>query len=267
MRVFTIILFVLIISGCEYKSPAVVDYNPKEELSKQLGGAVLWYQNSAEAYLLYHQAYDKAHILLKNKLDKYKGDKKPAIVLDIDETMLDNSPYEGMLIKEGLTFNSETWKEWVELRKAAILPGVEKFVKTADSLDVEVFYISNRSVDMLKATIDNMNQYNLPNADSAHIFLKSETSDKTKRRSKITEDHEVLVFVGDNLTDYSQLFADRDFEMGKNVVNENLEELLNNFIMLPNPMYGEWESALYDNDYSKSDSVKIQMREGLIKDY
>jgi len=256
----------IILSGCQ-KQDCTDTKTSKEQLSQQLEGAVLWYQQAAEMRLSYYQAYAYAKVILDKNLASLNADQKPAVVLDIDETVLDNSPYEGYLIENGETYGSKTWKEWTSMAKAEVLPGVKDFISYAQSKGVEVYYISNRTVDMLNSTIDNLKTEGLPNADSTHVLLKEETSDKTIRRNKVRETHQIIVFVGDNLTDYHELYADRDAGMGKDLVDQNLAELLNNFVMLPNPMYGEWEAAIYKNDFNQADSTKLKLRRQSLKSY
>lgn len=260
----TILIFTI---ACEPKSPAVVEYEPGKDLSEELGGAVLWYQNSAEMRLSYYQAYNYGKHLLKAKLDTLKTKKPKAVVLDLDESVLDNSPYEGMLIQKGLTYSYATWAEWTSKASAELLPGSQDFLNFADSTGVEIFYISNRTVSELGPTLENLNRYNLPNADSTHVLLKEDSSDKTPRRNLVKENYEIILFLGDNLTDYSQIFADRDEKMAKDLVDQNKQELLNNFVMFPNPMYGEWESAIYKNDWSIADSTKLRLRRESITGY
>ncbi|QSE97385.1 5'-nucleotidase, lipoprotein e(P4) family [Fulvivirga lutea] len=232
----------------------------KAQMSDQLTMSVLWYQQSAEMRQAYYQAYNYAKMLVDNKLETIKTKRPTAVILDIDETVLDNSPYEVLLIDSGWTYNNKTWKQWTDQARAEALPGALDFVKYAKDKGVEVFYISNRNVDELEATVENLKAIGFPNAEEKFIQLKEETSDKTERRKNVTDRYEVLVYVGDNLTDYSEAFGDREADMGKKLVDEKRHELLNNFVMLPNPMYGEWEKAIYDNDYSKSDSMKLELR-------
>jgi len=267
LSVLIISLFAIACTPKSNEQPMADSITPAEELSNQLGTATLWFQSAAEMRLSYYQAYNYATMLLDHKLETVKDKRKPAVVLDIDETVLDNSPYQGKLLLDGENYASSSWMEWTALAKAQALPGVKKFVDYAMERGVEVFYISNRKVNRLGATIENLRKEGLPNADSSHVYLKKETSDKTARRAKVSEGYNILVFVGDNLTDYSELYADRGADMGKGLVDENLDELLGSFVMLPNPMYGEWEKAIYNNDYRRTDSIKLEMRKGAIKSY
>lgn len=243
--------------------------NPAENaealLSEQLGNATIWFQKSAEMEAAYLQAYGFGKMLLAQKMDTFKiGTKKPAVVLDLDETVLDNSPYEARLFLNGETYASESWNEWCQEANAKALPGAIDFLNYAKELGVEVFYISNRKSLVFESTLENLKALNLPNADSKHLMLRTAESDKTTRRNKVEENHQVLLYVGDNLTDYSDDYAKRGTDLGKDLVHRNKKELLYNFIMLPNPMYGEWESAIYNNDFGISDAEKIRLRKAAL---
>ncbi|WP_105002612.1 HAD family acid phosphatase [Tenacibaculum sp. SG-28] len=95
---------------------------------------------------------------------------KYAVITDIDETVLDNSPYSAMQIKKDVDFNSKDWITWGKLEKAKALPGAVEFFTLADSLGFSVFYISNRSNEQLQETINNLKKWQLPNCDAKHVF-------------------------------------------------------------------------------------------------
>ncbi|MBK6266850.1 5'-nucleotidase, lipoprotein e(P4) family [Marivirga sp. S37H4] len=253
-------LLTIVFFSCQ--TAKVVPYKEAEnELSTQLGNATLWFQKSAEMDATFLQAYGYGKMLLSLKMDTFKIEgKKPAVILDLDETVLDNSPYEARLFLEGETYASDSWNEWCEEANAKALPGAVDFLNYAKELGVEIFYISNRKAVVFESTLENLKGLNLPNADAQHLLLRTAGSDKTERRNLVKEEHIVLLYVGDNLTDYSEEYAGRSEDLGKDLVHNNKEELLYNFIMLPNPMYGEWESAIYNNDFGKSDEEKLRMR-------
>lgn len=69
--------------------------------------AVSWYQNSAEAKALYLQGYNTAKYQLDEHIKKDKGKKKLAIALDLDETVLDNSPYQGYASMHDTSFQKD----------------------------------------------------------------------------------------------------------------------------------------------------------------
>jgi 5'-nucleotidase (lipoprotein e(P4) family) len=262
---YLLILSVIFSSCSAVSTTQSVESNNQTELSKQLVGGVLWYQKSAEMRLAYYQAYHYAKVLLDGKLETSKNIKPPAVVLDIDETVLDNSPYEVYLIDNGETYRSETWFKWTDQARAEALPGALDFVNYAKSRGVEVFYISNRLTRELEVTIENLKKEKFPNAEEKFIMLKETTSDKTERRAIVSNDYNVIVYIGDNLTDYLEDYGDRGDDMGLPLVDKNKDRLLSEFVMLPNPMYGEWEKAIYDNNYRLTDEEKLKKREEALK--
>ncbi len=255
LNILTVLFF-----SCQ--TAKVVPYTDAEEkLSTQLGTATLWFQKSAEMEAAYLQSYHFGKILLAQKLNKVdQSEKKLAVILDLDETVMDNSVYEARLFLTGETYDPATWTNWCKEAKATALPGALDFLKFANDKGVAIFYISNRKSDVFESTLKNLQALGAPQATADHLLLRTASSDKTERRNIVKENHEVLLYVGDNLTDYSEEYANRGSDLGKSLVTKNKEELLNNFLMLPNPMYGEWESAIYNNDFSKSDEEKLRER-------
>jgi len=170
--------------------------------------------------------------------------KPAAVVLDIDETLLDNSPFQGWQIQENRAFNNEDWIRCVELAQADPLPGAVEFTRFADSLGVEVFYVSNRTVQEMGPTIRNMSALGFVNADSTHLLLKDNTSSKVARRAMIEKDYEIILLVGDNLADHSELYEKRGPDHGFSAVDADRRLFGTRYIVLPNPMYGSWLSEL-----------------------
>ncbi|QCK16672.1 5'-nucleotidase, lipoprotein e(P4) family [Mangrovivirga cuniculi] len=231
----------------------------KSNFSDQNINATLWYQKSGENYLLYHQLYDFAKYRLIENLSKSSSEMPKAVVLDLDETVLDNSPYNAYLITSGTTYSTETWNQWARAGKAEALPGALDFTNFAMSLGIEVFYISNRSNISLDGTVENLKILGFPNADKEHVFLKTETSDKTIRRNKVRENYEIILFLGDNLRDYKEVFIKPAKDV-KEVVDDYKKELLNFFIVFPNPMYGEWEADAIDHKYDLNEKKKTTLK-------
>ena len=245
------------------------------ELSKSehLVMSVVWYQKSAEMRAIYYQTFNFGKKLLLEKINngiknnEKNNSKKYAVIVDVDETMLDNSVFEAKLIKDGKFFNKELWNEWIELSQAKALPGAVEFAKYAESLGVEVFYVSNRTEAMVEATVENMKAVGFPYSDADHCLFKGETSDKTERRSKIAENYEIVLFIGDNLRDFDELFKQREGDLGFSVVDDNKDLFGDKFLMLPNPMYGEWEKAVYGGSYPESEAEKTKLRKDILEGY
>lgn len=213
--------------------------------NEHLTMATLWFQKSAEMKALYYQAYNLAQLRLDQKLENADPEKQYAVVCDIDETLLDNSPVEAKIILENYSFSDSLWQAWTRLEKAEALPGALEFTQYAASKNVKVFYVSNRSTEELEWTMNNMAALGFPNIEKEFFLLKTTTSDKKERREKVRENHEILLFCGDNLGDFTSIFDDRADNYSLDEVDNFKKEFGDRFIVLPNPMYGTWEKAIY----------------------
>ncbi len=260
------LIVIFLFNACKYNAADnqkdVTDTATFSE-AEQLVMTVVWFQKSAEMQACYWQAYNLAKLALDKNLADYKGDKKKAVIVDVDETILDNSPYQAKLIEMQQTYALDTWKQWTNLAKAKALPGAVEFLNYAKSKNVEVFYISNRDADEVNKTMENLINEGLPFADEQHLlFREQKNSDKTIRRSKVDEQYEILLLVGDNLRDFDEIFADRQQNLGIDIVTENKDKFGTKYIMLPNPMYGEWEKAIYGGKYpdTKEDIIKLRKK-------
>jgi 5'-nucleotidase (lipoprotein e(P4) family) len=207
--------------------------------------ATAFFNAAIENKLVFEQTYAFAEWrLLENLKHLDRSGHPPAVILDIDETVLDNSPYELENIRLGRTYTPETWKAWTAKAIAQPLPGALKFCKFADSLGVQVFYISNREVDEQEATEANLIAAGFPQIVAGHVLLKSDTSDKTSRRSSVKDSHSVILLLGDNLRDFDEVFVRQPGAHGNHLLAQYRDTLYSHFIMFPNPMYGEWEKAM-----------------------
>ena len=110
-----------------------------------------------------------------------------------------------------------------------------------------MFYISNRSESLFKATVDNLDSQGFPFADSTHVLLKKDTSSKDSRRAQVMEAYHILLFVGDNLGDFDGIFDNRSDDYGKPQVRAHEDQFGGRFIVLPNPVYGSWQRALTED--------------------
>ncbi len=256
---FLILGIVILFSSCKE--------NTYDESKSQdhLIMATLWYQKSAEMKALYYQCFNWAKVQVNSEFTK-DNSRNMAVVVDIDETMLDNSPFEANCIQTGVGYTKESWSEWTHMINAKALPGAVEFSKYAQSLGVEVFYISNRSVDDFDVTLKNLQNENFAYADSSHLLLKTNTSSKKARRDFVKENYEIILLIGDNMGDFDEIFEDRSDNFGFNTVEEYKESFGTKFIVLPNPMYGGWESEVFDNNRDLSNEEKYHKRkENLIK--
>jgi 5'-nucleotidase (lipoprotein e(P4) family) len=228
--------------------------------------AVLWFQTAAEARALQHQAYNIARMMLERDLAQTTTEKKRAVIVDVDETILNNSRYEGRAIRINQGYPYE-WDRWVDLAQAEPIPGSLDFLNYAVAKNVDVFYVTNRKERDRKGTLENLRRFGFPQADDEHLLTRGEESSKEARRRRITQTHHVVLLLGDNLADFSHVFEKQTVQQRNDEVDRLKAEFGTRFIILPNPIYGDWEDALYDYQTRMSDSVKNVRRKQALKGF
>ncbi|MEO8072746.1 MAG: 5'-nucleotidase, lipoprotein e(P4) family [Acidobacteriota bacterium] len=217
-------------------------------------GAVLYMQKAAEYRALTYQAFNVAKMQLDADFDKKNLKKLPktgrkmprAVVVDIDETVLDNSPAQASNIKNRLPFDLKNWYAWGEQRKAKAIPGAVDFLNYASKKGARVFYVSNRDEVQKTATIDNLTAVGFPDANVETVQLRQKESTKEPRRMAIAEKYRIVLLIGDNLDDLSNIYEKKSVDARFAEVDKTREMFGHKFIVLPNAMYGTWESAIYD---------------------
>jgi 5'-nucleotidase (lipoprotein e(P4) family) len=229
--------------------------NPNLKFQEQNTMSVLWFQKAGETNALYYQGYNVGKMRLDEILRKKP--KKPAIVLDIDETIVDNSPLFAANLYKGKKY---TWEEWINQAKAKALPGAVDFLKYADRKGVDLFYISNRKAAQKEATIKNLKQIGAPHADKEHVLLL-EPGERVKesRRQHVAITHNIILLFGDNLGDFNG-FDELSASGRMQSVDRRKDEFGKKLIVFPNPMYGDWEDAIYLYDPNKSLADKAKLR-------
>lgn len=229
--------------------------------------ATLWMQKAAEYRALAYQAFNLGRWQLDADLDKKNVKKLPkaerkrprAIIVDIDETVLDNSPSQAAGIKNRRAFSLPDWYAWGEMRKAKAIPGAVDFLNYAAAKGVKVFYVSNRDEVQKQATIDNLKSVGFTDISTDNVLLRTTESTKTPRRSQISDKFRVVLIMGDNLDDFSDVFERKSVTDRFAEVDKIKSEWGKRWIVLPNAMYGTWENAIYE--YARlSDAEKAAQR-------
>ena len=186
-----------------------------------------------------------------------------AVIVDIDETVLDNSPYQARLIRDNKLFNDPTWVEWVREEKATAIPGALEFVRAATARGVTIFYISNRNDDLRVPTLNNLRKLGFPIKDDAQFMGKGyavencvdKGSEKGCRRIQVSRGYRVLMQFGDQISDMVSI-TDNSLEGREHAIKPYLGWVGERWFVLPNPSYGGWEPAFYNNDRSKSEEER-----------
>jgi 5'-nucleotidase (lipoprotein e(P4) family) len=259
IALITILLGLL--SGCNQQ----LETHENQPSNEYLLAATLYHQQAAEVEALCYQAFNIARLRLDEKLEETGNPFRLAIVLDIDETLLDNSPYEANTILENINY-PEGWDDWMNKANAAALPGAVDFLSYANEQGVGIFYITNRKEKYREQTMKNLLAVGFPQAVDDHLLLRTDESSKEKRRNTVSENHEIFLLLGDNLGDFDRIFDEKTSAERAAWVEEMQNDFGKKFIILPNAMYGDWMSALYNYDNALDNQKKIAfLKDNLIR--
>ncbi len=255
-------IFITVVTAAQDSAHTQLQISSVEEL-KLL--PTLWQQNAAEYRALCYQAFNIARLRI-DEIPKRKLRKgKLAIITDLDETILDNSPEEAQLIKDGKLWNPETWNQWTNLSAATALPGAVEFLQYAKQKGVTIFYISNRDTGEVTSTVINLKKLNLPDADTSHCMFMQDESSKELRRQTVMQHYNVVMLLGYNLNDFTQAFEKKNIDDRFTETDKAKAGWGKKFIVLPNATYGEWENALYNYKHNLSPQEQLNILRALLK--
>ena len=275
MSISSVLATVVLATGCAQKTEEKKEENKSGDnkitltydqlRSRENTMGSLWYQNAAEVDALYQQGYNVATNKLKELL-KQPTDKPYSIVLDIDETVLSNIPFQVKMIKDGTAFNPKLWDEWVQKAEATPVAGAKEFLQFADKNKVQIYYISDRTDAQVDATIKNLEAQGLPVQGRDHLMFKKE-GDKSKegRRQEVLKHTNLVMLFGDNLVDFAEFSTKSEADRDK-MFEQLKAEFGDKFIIFPNPMYGSWESAVYKGE-KKDAKEQSEARMNALKGY
>jgi 5'-nucleotidase (lipoprotein e(P4) family) len=236
--------------------------SPSSDGSIMINGKLwssLFEQKAAEYKALCIQAYNIARLRLDEALAQ-SSSKRKAIISDIDETFLDNSPYSVHQALQGKDYEVDAWHQWTAKGTADTLAGSLSFFNYAASRNVEIFYITNRDEKDKEGTVQNLKRYQFPFADNVHVIVRQNTSSKEARRQQVAANYDIVLLLGDNLADFSILF-DKKTPMERVAnVQQSSAEFGKRFIVFPNANYGGWEDAVYGNT-----NLSIPQKDSAIK--
>lgn len=253
-----------------------------ERDTHELLDAVLWMQTSAEYQVLTKTVYTSAKSALDAALAdptstavlEQTGDCSklpPCVIMDIDETVLDNSRFEGQLVHDGGTYDPKLWGAWVREAAAAPVPGAVDYIKYAQTKGVTVFLVTNREASEESDTLKNLAAVGIKLSKTTDTLLcKKEKptwgSDKTTRRSYIASSYRIVQLFGDDLGDFvsgAQASPDARCKLACQFTSFWGSK----WFLLPNPLYGSWESSLYGGNRSLSDEQVLERKKALVRGF
>ena len=208
---------------------------------------LLWMRTSAEYRALAYQGYNVAMNAVKMAVTDPSHQRKPlAIVLDADETVVDNTKLMGESIVNGNgRFDAPWWRQAVHQGKSQAMPGAVEFLNEVHKQGVEIFYVSNRYEPVnLDVTIQNFKELGFPSVDKDHVLLFEKDSDKQPRFDMIAKKYYVIVYMGDNAGDFPIGTKGKTLAERNAIIDNHKEDFGTTFVVFPNPAYGSWVSAL-----------------------
>jgi len=260
MRLLAVVL-VMYLNGCAR--------HPAKNNAHEMLNATLWQQTSGEYVGLTNLVYRTA----RSNLDRALADADwtaaleqtndyarlpPAVILDIDETVLDNAPYEARIISTLGRYSPATFAEWCHSENAPLVPGVKAFLDYAVEKDVAVFYYSSRREKLRNCTSRNIRELGLPLPGDTRLLL-SDGASKSEHRKTVARQYRILLLVGDNLEDFVD-GSKSDPGSRRELALRYAGRWGRQWMILPNSIYGHWEASMYDFDYRLPRDKQLQMK-------
>jgi len=254
----------VLVCGCATTTPALPNLD-----------ATLWVQTSAEYEAVSRSIYEAAARGLPASLADSTSSAAveqhgsfsvlpPAIIVDVDETVLDNSPYQARQLIAGRDYDSDTWASWVDEASAEAVPGARDFAIAASDLGIAVFYVTNRRSTQEEATRRNLARLGFPVRDDMDVVLtRGErpewTGAKSSRRQAVAGTHRVLMLFGDDLNDFLDA-SGLSVRERSDLAARYGDYWGDRWWMLPGPTYGSWERALWDSDYELDAAERLEQK-------
>jgi len=280
---FLVSLYVTVLTGCasSYYGPSHDSvHKPAATNNNENLNSVLWVQAAAEYSATALQTYASARAQLDTAINSksWTADSEqtsgyehlpPAIILDVDETVLDDASYQGKLLVEGTDFSLESWDEWISLQQAEAIPGAVEFIEYANDRGVNIFYVTNREClrrqdgkapcPQESDTLENLRKVGITDSARAeNLLLKNEQptwgSEKQSRRTHLASRYRILFLFGDNLSDFIPCVKSRNSSnctddsptpaQREQLMSFHADKWGKQWFILPNPMYGSWLRVL-----------------------
>ena len=263
-------------------APVAADDPPADDMLN----ATVWYQLALERDLVYRTVYRAAGQRLRAALADTSWDAlpkedrsinpaklPPAIIVDVDETVLDNAPSQVRQIRARGEFNEADWGQWVKESQAKPLAGAVEFLSAAAKQGVTVYYVTNRDASLREATVANLRRVGFPVAQDSQVLglgtvvegCEQEGSDKSCRRQLVGRTHRVLMQFGDQVGDFVHIVANTP-DGRREAMAPYMDWVGERWFVLPNPLYGSWEPALFGNDWRQPAAQRRAAKQAALDD-
>lgn len=276
----TLILVVLLVTACATQQPIQQPAAKPCRASDATINSTLWMQTSGEYQALVQQAYGTAAQTLAAALAdpswtaateqaQLAASMPPAIIVDIDETVLDTSDFQTSLIRAGVGYSDERWQQFEQSETSAPIPGALEFLRTAQKSGVTIFYITNRKLPEEAGVRRVLEKFGFPlDLSQDTVLMRGErpewpSRDKSSRRAFVASRYRVIMLFGDDLNDFVNAEGKPIAERAE-LVRQNADKFGRKWFVLPNPVYGSWErSAVGPN--AGSDCEQFQKKLDLLR--
>ena len=235
--------------------------------------AILWQTTSAEYHVLVESIYATARWHLERALADRQWTAlpaqkanfqqlPPALIMDVDETVIDTGQFQSSLVKNAARFSSKPWRDWQLSNEPRAVPGVLEFIASAQARGVTVFFVTNRDHATESATRRSLTSLGIQLPDHIDTVLTRRerpdwSSDKESRRRFVAQSYRVIMLIGDDLSDFISEY--RANAQARAAEAAKYSHWGSKWFMLPNPMYGSWEAALYEFN-AKLNAAEISRR-------
>jgi acid phosphatase len=229
-------------------------------------------QTAAEFWSLSQQAFERASSTLDRALNDKNwtaaleqelvgkfADLPPAVVMDLDETVLDNSQFQGQLVLDRTDYVGPTWTAWVDKASAPEIPGSVDFIKAARAKNIRVFFVTNRTAVEEKKTVQNLDNLLETSTSPEDVLCSGENqwpSDKSVRRKYVAEKHRILLLIGDDLNDFVSVASAKTPADRLALAKKSATYWRDRWVLIPNSLYGSWERILYQGLTQDSEILK-----------
>ena len=259
---FTVQNVVLAAKASTAPKQVEVSATVKRDLSQREMFALLWMRTSAEYRALCYQGYHAATQAIDEAIAGKKADSKPlAIILDCDETVVDNSRGLAASALQGNSYyDAPFWRAFCKSGKSEAMPGAKDFLQSVNKKGVEIFYVTGRAAKhSAKESAANFKKLGFPSIDDKHLLMYTTDSNKQPRFDAVNKDYNVILYMGDNLGDFPLPSKGKNIAERAALIDQNKNDFGTKYIMFPNPVYGSWVSALAKGYMKLSPSEKKQV--------
>ena len=235
------VAFVTIAAACTAPaSTATGRPSPSPIAARPLSNDIRWFRSAAEYRALTRQTYAVAAERLP-ELARGATARTWAVILDADETVLDNSEYQRRRWVLDSSYTEPTWQAWVNERAATAVPGAPEFIRHVHELGGRVVIVTNRAMTLCDATRANLESLSI--TPDLVLCQPPGESDKNPRFQRVQSGTaapgipalKVVAWVGDNILDFPGM------SQAMRGDPKAFADFGRRFFILPNPMYGSWQ--------------------------